>query len=118
MKSNRILVRDAVKAVTKCGDADEVYFVFYTRQEKDGTPVDFDQVVDVASIDLRRYTRKRPVSEFAADFAKDVAALAERRWKCKITKVVIESRKYNGRRLECGESSDRCENGEVVVALS
>lgn len=117
MKSNRILVRDAVKAVTKCGDADEVYFVFYTRQERDGTIVDFDLIVDIASLDLRRYTRVRPFSEHAADFAMRVVEQIVVQWGCKVTKVEVESRKYNGHRLECGESSDRCDDGHVVVEL-
>ncbi len=118
MKSNRILVRDAVKAVTKCGDADEVYFVFKTRQEKDGTPVDFDLTIDIACVDLRTYKRKLPIAEYAANFALHVMEHDAARWKqCKITKVEVEARKYNGRWLEDGESSDRCDDGHVVVEL-
>lgn len=74
--------------------------------------MDFDLVADISMIDLRRYKRVRPVSEYAA-----IIEQIEVRQERKVTKIEVEARKYNGRMLEDGESSDRCDEGYVIVEL-
>lgn len=79
--------------------------------------MDFDLVADISMIDLRRYKRVRPVSEYAADLVKYIIEQIEVRQERKVTKIEVEARKYNGRMLEDGESSDRCDEGYVIVEL-